>query len=405
MIVRIRKEKDQYWVYFLETRRLIGVNEVGAHIISRYFNEGVDEAVIASGLVQTYDISPQQSIEDVTSFLKHVADELRPEVFNNTEQFGMDVPLGVELEITTACNLRCRHCLQSDYSSVFMSIEKARWIINQLSKAGVFEVSIIGGEPFSHPQIEDIISAADGAGFAIGLTSNGLLITKKHIDLMAGMENISMAISIDGVGKDHDYIRGKGVFVKADKVIRSLIDNGVEVEVMFTVNSYNISKYVETLDYCRGLGIVCNFNLFKPFKDSHRSLVPDPNQFFALMRDLYEIRKKQQYKIGLSHAAIVSYLMGLEPRDECRAGQSGLVIDVHGRMLTCPSLLYCGYYKETDFPAFDENFVETWKRHPLFTQFKQNGLSGCQARSLIFSHDVKKGDPYDLAEFKKFMGQ
>jgi MoaA/NifB/PqqE/SkfB family radical SAM enzyme len=403
MIARIRKEGNQYLVYFLETRRLIGVNQTGVQIIDWYFNDGLNSVEVAEKLTSTYGTPIKQSMYDVDTFLQAMVQELQPEMFNNTEQLPIDVPIGAELEITTACNLRCRHCLQSDYASFFMGTEKARQIIKILANAGVFEISIIGGEPFKHPRISDIIREAHDRGLAVGLTSNGSMITDAHIDTLVGLDNVSVAISVDGIGKDHDYIRGKGVFAKVDRTIRHMIEAGIEVETMFTVTSYNLNLFKTVLKYCKELDIVCNFNLFKPFKKSHAQLVPDPIGFFGMVKELFELRKSHAFKIGLSNAAIVSYLMGLPIRDDCRAGQSGLVIDAHGRMLTCPSLLYCGYYTESDFPPFNENFVTVWKTHPLFTEFKKNGLSGCQARSLIFSGDVRKGDPYDVASFRRFV--
>lgn len=402
MIVRIRKENDQYLAYFLETRRMVGVNHTGAEIIDQYFNNGLDKASVAKKLAKTHNVSLGQAKKDTAAFLQIMAKELQPTSFNNTEQSSVSAPIGVELEITTTCNLRCKHCLQSDYSKSFVAVEKAKWIIDTLKNAGVFEISIIGGEPFAHPQACDIIRYAHDCGLAVGLTTNGSLITSEYIRKMSGLDNLSIAVSIDGIGRDHDYIRGNGVFSKIDQTIRQMIEAGIEVEAMFTITSYNIEKYRPVLDYCNDLGIVCNFNLFKPFKESHKTLVPDPLHFFEVVKELFAMRQSRKYKIGLSNAAIVSYLLGIQARDECRAGQSGLVIDVQGHMLTCPSLLYCGYYKDTDFPLFDDNFVEVWKTHPLFTEFKKNGLHGCQVRSLIFSGDVRKGDPYDLSAFRRF---
>ncbi len=403
MVVNIRDEGDQSLAYFLETRRLIGVNKVGAMILDEYFNLNRTEPVVSEKVSKLFGIPLQQAAEDVNSFLLSIKEEMKPELFNNTEQLEMSAPIGVELEITTDCNLRCRHCLQSDYEPYFMPLNKAAWILQNLAKNGVFEVSIIGGEPFTHPDFCEILRTANDCGLAIGITSNGVLIDERHVEVLASTNALSIAISIDGFGDVHDHIRGKGVFSKVDRSIRSLINAGVEVEVMFTINSYNMSSYKEVLEYCKSLGIVCNFNLFKPFKESHKLLVPNPDKFFAMMIELFEMRKRQEFMIGMSNAAIVSKIMGLNVRDECRAGQSGLVIDAHCRMLTCPSLFYCGYYKETEFPLFDEDFIETWKKHPLFTSFKANGLSGCQARSMIFCGDVKASDPYDLAHFEKFV--
>lgn len=405
MIVRIRKDGDQWLAYFLEIRRLIGINQTGADILDWYFNREEDKETISEKLAQIHRISLEQAKQDVADFLSDIRDELRPDKFNDTEQVNMNIPLGVELEVTSSCNLRCRHCLQSDYSPVFMSLDKARWIIGTVSKSHIFEISLIGGEPLMHPQICEIMECASKENLAVGLTTNGTLIDNHHIKVMEKMENLSVAVSIDGGEYDHDYIRGKGSFNKSDRAIHAMINVGIEVEVLFTITSYNIERYMPVLEYCKKLGIACNFNLFKPFKRNHSLLVPDPAKFFSLIMTLFELRRSGDFAIGLSNAALTGCLMGLPDRNECRAGQAGLVIDVHSRMLTCPSLLYCGCYSENDFPEFNGSFMETWKNHPLFTRFREDGLSGCQARSFIYSGDVRKGDPYDLVAFKRFLGR
>ena len=180
MIVRIRKDGDQWFAYFLEMRRLIVVNQTGADILDWYFNKDEDEKTISRKIAQTYGITPEQALRNVTDFLGDIKRELRPDMFNDIEQADMDIPLGVELEVTSACNLRCRHCLQSDYSPVFMNLAKARSILETISKSGVFEVSLIGGEPFMHPQICEIMESAFHEGLAVGLTTNGTLIFFVH---------------------------------------------------------------------------------------------------------------------------------------------------------------------------------------------------------------------------------
>lgn len=49
-----------------------------------------------------------------------------------------------------------------------------------------------------------------------------------------------------------------------------------------------------------------------------------------------------------------------------------------------------------------EDFIEVWKNGDIFKNFRANGQKGCQARALIFSGDVKKGDPYDLNSYKNY---
>ncbi|MFH1392608.1 MAG: hypothetical protein ABIG90_02955 [bacterium] len=175
------------------------------------------------------------------------------------------------------------------------------------------------------------------------------------------------------------------------------------VEVIDTLNSVNLSEYREVIKYCQNFDIPCNFSLFKPFKPEHNALIPDPEEIFAIIVDLLSLRSGSDgyKKIGLSNAAIVADLLELPQRNEYRATLSGLVIDVSGRMITCPSLVEAGYYRGEELPFFDENFLETWRNHEMFMKFRENGFRECQARSYIFSKDIKGYDPYGINAFKK----
>jgi len=117
---------------------------------------------------------------------------------------------------------------------------------------------------------------------------------------------------------------------------------------------------------------------------------------------LLSLRRDKGYKIGLSNAAIIAELLSLAPRNECRATRSGMVINVDGRMLTCPSLVAAGYYRDDELPFFDGNFIENWRNHETFVRFRKNGLRECQARSFIFSKDVNGRDPYGITAFKEY---
>lgn len=85
---------------------------------------------------------------------------------------------------------------------------------------------------------------------------------------------------------------------------------------------------------------------------------------------------------------------------KCTATMAGIVINTDGKMLTCPYLLEAGYYSKDELPDFGKEFLNEWKHGKIFTEFRQHGQKGCQARSLIFSKNVEAGDPYDLNSYK-----
>jgi hypothetical protein len=51
--------------------------------------------------------------------------------------------------------------------------------------------------------------------------------------------------------------------------------------------------YADVLEYCRSAGVVCNFNLFKPFRIEHACVLPEPKKFFDALIDLFELRDKK----------------------------------------------------------------------------------------------------------------
>jgi MoaA/NifB/PqqE/SkfB family radical SAM enzyme len=340
--------------------------------------------------------------DDATSFLEQVERELRPDVFNLVEQRQYQVPMGVELQLNETCNLRCAHCFQDNYrTSATMPADRALAIIDELGAKKVFEVSLIGGEPLLYQDLELVIERCRHWGLSVSLTTNATLVTEAIAEMFQRLQ-VRTYVSLDGVGTIHDLIRGEGNFARTEAAIGLLQNHDVTVDVLFTLNALNMDHYEQMIDYCDTHRLSCNFNLFKPFKPEHQHLVVPPDRFFKICRDLHKRRRDGQ-GIGFSNAAIAALLMGQEPRQECTATLAGLVIDPCGRMLSCPGLVSCGHINEDDLPMFDENWLDTWHNHPVFTQFRDNGLTGCQVRSCIFCGDPKTPDPYSAAALRQYL--
>lgn len=403
MEVRVRPENGNYLLYFLNSRRVLYTNELGAEIINNLFNEGGDINDIVLSISTRYSINASSIKKDIREFLNQVEKELNPTIFNIIDQTQLEAPLGAELEITTDCNLRCSHCLQQKYEKSYISFDDACEIINILCENNVMEISLIGGEPFKHDRLIDILDYCNNKNMASSVVTNGTLISEKITDRLAIISNCVVMVSLDGIGAVNDLIRGKGVFKKIDKSIRELVKKDVSTEILYTLNAINSDNYREVLEYAASLDIPCNFNLFKPFKPEHISLIIDPKKFFKIVIELFSLRQKGKYKIGLANAAIVAYLMGLPPRNECRASLAGIVVNHKKKILTCPSLVMAGYYKDEDFPKFNRKFLSIWRNHKIFSSFRKNDLRQCPARSFIFNKNIKSEDPYGITAFQRFI--
>ncbi|MBE7187776.1 adenosyl-hopene transferase HpnH [Jatrophihabitans endophyticus] len=141
-------------------------------------------------------------------------------------------PLVVELEPLFACNLACNGCGKIQHPHEIlrqrMPVEQA---VNAVMEAGAPVVSIAGGEPFMHPQIDVMINELTKRKKYVVLCTNAELIRKRwdRFDLQPS-EFLSFAIHIDGLRERHDEsVSKEGVFDEAIEAIKFLKAKGFRV--------------------------------------------------------------------------------------------------------------------------------------------------------------------------------
>lgn len=400
LLVKIREEAtDKYFAYFVELRRLMPLNEAGAKIVDAFFNKKSSVKKIAkdSGL-------KEESV--ILKFLEQIKGEINClyeggyPIINNEQ---LDVPIAAELQVVTKCNLRCKHCCQSSYDKE-MPMRQLENILRILAEKNVFEINLVGGEFFLHPNALEIIrQCCLKYNFATTVITNGTFLTGNIIEKLEKFKNnLVFLISLEGVEENNDKIRGQGVFVKVDKAIKNLKRAGFYVEISSTINNVNISNYQEIVEYSDKLKVPVNFNLFKPFKSSQESLIIDPQKYFLFIDDIFRQRKKTGANLGLTNAAIAANLTKNKRRKTCRATLSGLTIDVNGKMIPCAFLGEIGYYGKEKLPKFGEDFLEQWQNNKIFNRFRKGNTNECQACSYIFNGAVQKEDPYGLKAFLEY---
>lgn len=400
-LAKIRKEGNSYLVYFLELRRLLAINRTGAQIVGYFFNKNYSSDKIAFLLKKKSKDPSIISKKVIEEFLKKIKKELkdsRAGGYPIISQKEVGVPVSVELQINTNCNLRCRHCFQDEYHKI-MPFEKIKKILTILHKVKVFEIKLVGGETFLHPRIFDVLHLCQKYNFVIDVVTNGTLLSDELIEKLVKIKNLALLVSLEGVEEINDRIRGKGGFEKVDKVIRKLREKGIYVEISTTLNSENIGHYREMVEYSKDLGVPCNLNLFKPLKKRHLALILKPEKYFEVAEEVF---KDPESKSRVTSAAIVGEIVEHKERDECRATLLGLTIDVEGKMVPCPILQAAGYYDSAELPDFDKDFIDTWRNNQVFQEFRKIGFKECQARSYIFSKEVRGKDPYGITAFKKY---
>ncbi len=85
-------------------------------------------------------------------------------------------PLSINLDVTTACNYRCDHCVDMDIlnTGIRYDHDKLKDSLVELHKRGLRSVIVIGGgEPTVYPGFEDLIRHMKGLGLKVGIVTNG----------------------------------------------------------------------------------------------------------------------------------------------------------------------------------------------------------------------------------------
>src|SRR5580658_8085948 len=113
-----------------------------------------------------------------------------------------DHPLLAHLIPIRRCNLACSYCNEYDDFSKPVPTEQMLRRVELLGDLGTSVITISGGEPLLHPQLDDIIHRMRERRIVSGLITNGYLLTAERIQKLnrAGLEWLQ--ISIDNVNPD-----------------------------------------------------------------------------------------------------------------------------------------------------------------------------------------------------------
>jgi hopanoid biosynthesis associated radical SAM protein HpnH len=160
-------------------------------------------------------------------------------------------PLIVELEPLFACNLECNGCGKIQYPTEILrkrlTVEQA---VAAIEECRAPMVSIAGGEPLLHPEIDKMTKALLDRGRYVYLCTNGLLLDRK-LDRFEPHPRFSWVVHIDGLRERHDEsVSREGTFDKAVAAIRKAKEKGFKVTTNSTFFSTDSPATVrEVLDY------------------------------------------------------------------------------------------------------------------------------------------------------------
>ena len=169
-------------------------------------------------------------------------------------------PIGMKLELTYHCNLRCSFCYTDSPRRTLArtaEMDDAQWleIIDEALELGVIEAVLTGGEPLLRGELAlEAAERISAAGAMVTVNTNGWFVDDGIADRLAAT-GARVHVSLDGASAElHDASRGvPGSWRRAVEAVAMLLDRGVRVQVVHVVTPRNIATFPDFLEQMRVL--------------------------------------------------------------------------------------------------------------------------------------------------------
>ena len=157
----------------------------------------------------------------------------------------------LQWHITERCNLTCKHCyfdekfLKNELSlnELFKILEDyiellKKWKLSREAS----RISITGGEPIVREDSFELLKKCykNRKKTRYGILTNGLLLNNEKVARFKELKIDYVQVSLEGMEKKNDQIRGKGTFRKILKAVRLLVKNKINTDISVTVTKQNL---------------------------------------------------------------------------------------------------------------------------------------------------------------------
>jgi MoaA/NifB/PqqE/SkfB family radical SAM enzyme len=199
------------------------------------------------------------------------------------------------ISIINSCNLRCQGCwVKVDGPSNYLSADKMDKIINDAKKHGNSFFGILGGEPFMHPELLEILGRHPDCYFQI--FTNGQFITDEIAGKLRKLGNCTPLISIEGNTVVSNERRGRlNVYNHTLTGLENCLKNRLITGVATSVCQTNIDDLLSESWVQRLIDMGVHYVWYHTYRpvgaDSHPELALRPEQVLRVRKFIVNLRK------------------------------------------------------------------------------------------------------------------
>jgi AdoMet-dependent heme synthase len=288
---------------------------------------------------------------------------------------ALGIPMSVQLDLTYRCNERCVHCYLDHDDHGEMTTAEIKHLLDEMAEAGVFILTLSGGEIFLRKDFFEILEYARQLTFCIKLKTNAVMIREREAARIRDLGVESIQISIYSHRPEvHDAITlVPGSLKRSLDAIRFLKSQGLKVIIANVLMIQNMQDYAGVRALADELGIPSTLDpTVTPMMDGDRTtlnLGVDNTALQRLFRDETLVGDVDEF-CAVSPRPGDDELQSLP----CSAGHTACYVSPYGDLYPCVQFpLTCGNVRQ-------QRFVDIWRHSVQLNEVRSirvKDLSGC----------------------------
>jgi MoaA/NifB/PqqE/SkfB family radical SAM enzyme len=238
-------------------------------------------------------------------------------------------PILVHIIPMRKCNLACTYCNEFDDVSTPVPLEEMKRRLDLLADMGTSIITISGGEPLLHPEIDEVIRHIRRRGIIAGMITNGFFLNQERIERLnrAGLEHLQ--ISIDNVTPDEvskkslKTLDGRLAMLAQHAVFQVNINSVLGSGVKNPEDALQIAHRAVDLGFTSTVGII---------HDNNGQLKPLGEREQSIFEEIMELGKRSFSRFNEFQHNVAR---GREHNWRCRSGSRYLYICENGLVHWC----------------------------------------------------------------------
>jgi radical SAM protein with 4Fe4S-binding SPASM domain len=268
----------------------------------------------------------------------------------------LNIPLNAQLDLTYRCNERCVHCYLDHDDHGEMTTAEIKHLLDEMADAGVFILTLSGGEIFLRKDFFEILEYARQLMFCVRLKTNAVMIREREAARIRDLGVESIQISIYSHRPEvHDAITlVPGSLKRSIDAIRFLKSQGLKVIIANVLMIQNMSDYQGVRALAAELGVECTLDpTVTPMMDGDRAVLGlgvGQNELRQVFRDASLVGDTDEF-------CAIPAPAGEDELDStpCSAGHTACYVSPYGDVFPCVQFpLPTGNVRK-------QRFVDIWR--------------------------------------------